>query len=109
MPGGNVEILVGLSAPLIALISTRGPADHWIAFTWNIVGLLSLLNVATRAVLTAPGPFNLIQAELPNVAMGIFPFGYIPGFMAPLAMMLHVLAFRALRRANRAASSLQCA
>jgi hypothetical protein len=32
--------------------------------------------------------------------MGTFPFSYIPGFMAPLAMMLHVLALRALRAAS---------
>lgn len=102
LAGGNVEILIGLSAPLIALIATRGAAGRRIALLWNIVGLLSLLNVATRAVLTAPGPLNLIHAELPNVAMGMFPFSYIPGFMAPLAMMLHVLALRALRAANAA-------
>ncbi len=70
---------------------------------WNAVGLLSLLNVAALAELTAPGPLNLIHAELPNVAMGMFPFSYTPGFMAPLAMMLHLLAARALRRADTVA------
>jgi hypothetical protein len=102
LAGGNVEILIGLSAPFIALIATRGAAGRRVALVWNVVGLLSLLNVAARAVLTAPGPLNLIHAELPNVALGQFPFTYIPGFMAPLAMMLHVLAFRALRAANTA-------
>jgi hypothetical protein len=97
LPGGNVEILIGLSAPLIAFAVTRGSIGRRIALVWNIAGLLSLLNVAARAVLTAPGPLNLIHAELPNVALGLFPFTFIPGFMAPLAMMLHVLAFRALR------------
>jgi hypothetical protein len=102
LAGGNVEILIGLSAPVIALIATRGTAGRRVALVWNVVGLLSLLNVAARAVLTAPGPFNLIHAEPPNVALGLFPFTYIPGFMAPLAMTLHVLAFRALRAANTA-------
>ena len=102
LSGGNVEILVGLSAPIVALIATRGAGGRRVAFAWNVIGLLSLLNVATRAVLTAPGPLNLIHAELPNVAMGMFPFTFIPGFMAPLAMMLHVLAFRALRAARSA-------
>jgi hypothetical protein len=96
LSGGNVEILIGLSAPLIAVIVMRGFGRR-IAMAWSVVGLLSLLNVATRAVLTAPGPLNLIHAELPTVAMGMFPFTYIPGFMAPLAMMLHILAFQALR------------
>jgi hypothetical protein len=105
LAGGNMEILVGLSAPLIAFIATRGAGGRRIALVWNIVGLLSLLNVAMRAVLTAPGPLNVIHAELPNVAMGMFPFTFIPGFMAPLAMMLHVLAFRALRAAKAARSA----
>ena len=100
LSGGNIEILVGLSAPLVALIAVRGAAGRRIAFVWNVIGLLSLLNVASRAMLTAPGPLNLIHADLPNVAMGMFPFSFIPGFMAPLAMTLHVLAFKALRAAN---------
>jgi hypothetical protein len=95
--GGNVEILIGLSAPLIALISARGSGGRRIAFAWNVIGLVSLVNVAARAVLTAPGPLNFIHGEVFNTALGAFPFTFIPGFMAPLAMMLHVLTFRALR------------
>ena len=102
--GGNVEILVGLSAPLFAWIATRGAGGRRIALVWNAVGLASLLNVATRAVLSAPGPFNLIHGEVLNTALGTFPYTFIPGFMAPLAMMLHVLTFRALRARSRTAS-----
>ncbi len=101
LAGGNVEILVGLSAPLVAYAATQGAGGRRIALAWNLLGLFSLLNVATRAVLTAPGPLNVIHAELPNVAMGMYPFSFIPGFMAPLAMMLHVIAFRSLRSVTR--------
>ena len=94
--GGNVEILVGFSAPFIALIAMRGAGGARVALGWNVVGLLSLLNVATRAMLTAPGRLNFIHADVRNVAMGMFPVSFVPGFMAPLAMVLHVLAFRAL-------------
>jgi hypothetical protein len=45
-------------------------------------------------VLTAPGPFNLIHAEVPNLLMGTFPFLFIPGFFVPLAVVLHLLALR---------------
>jgi hypothetical protein len=99
LSGGNIEILIGLTAPVAAWIATRGRRGRRIALVWNVIGLLSLLNVATRAVLTAPGPLNLIHAEVPNLALGTFPFSYIAGFMAPLALLLHVLAFRALRAA----------
>ena len=102
--GGNVEILIGFSAPLIAWIATRGIGGRRVALAWNIVGLLSLLNVATRAVLSAPGPLNLLHEEVLNTALGTFPYTFIPGFMAPLAMMLHVLTFRALRAWGQARS-----
>lgn len=97
LAGGNVEIVVALAAPLAAWLSTRGSGGRRAAWAWNVVGLMSLLNVVVRAVLTAPGPLNLIHAEVPNMAIGQFPFSYIPGFMVPLALTLHLLAFRALR------------
>ena len=68
-----------------------------LALAWNMLGLLALTNVVIRAVLTAPGPFNLIHAEVPNRMMGTFPFLFIPGFFVPLAVVLHALAIRAIR------------
>jgi hypothetical protein len=65
-----------------------------LALAWNLLGLLSLANVVIRAVLTAPGPFNLIHAEVPNRILGTVPFLFIPGFFVPLAVSLHVLAVR---------------
>jgi len=68
-----------------------------LALAWTVLGLLALANVAVRSALTAPGPLNLIHAEVPNLALGTFPFMFIPGFFAPLAVVLHVLAIRSLR------------
>ena len=93
--GANVDIFIGASAPLIAWESTRGRLGMRLALTWNVLGLLALANVVIRAVLTAPGPFNLIHAEVPNLMFGTFPFMFIPGFFVPLAVVLHVLAIRA--------------
>lgn len=95
--GGNIDIFIGLSAPLIAWISTTGRTGQRLALGWNMLGLLALANVVIRAALTAPGPLNVIHAEIPNLAVGTFPFTYIAGFFAPLAVVLHVLAIRALR------------
>jgi hypothetical protein len=101
--GANVDIYVGASAPLIAWLATRGRLGWlgWlgarVALVWNVVGLLSLANIVTRAVLTVPGPLNLIHSEVPNLMIGTFPFMIIPGFFVPLAVVLHVLAMRALR------------
>jgi hypothetical protein len=94
--GANVDIYIGLSAPLIAWLSTRGRWGIRLANAWNILGLIALLNVVTRAVLTTSGPLNLIHAEVPDRMIGTFPFVLIPGFFVPLAVVLHVLAFRSI-------------
>ncbi len=93
--GANIDIYIGLSAPLIAWFSTRGRWGLKLANAWNILGLLALLNVVTRAVLTAPGPLHLIHAEVPDRMISTFPFLFIPGFFVPLAVVLHLLAIRA--------------
>jgi hypothetical protein len=93
LPGGNVDMLIGLSAPAIAWLSLKGAIGRRIAVGWGVLGVLSLVNVSARAALT--GPLHLIHSEVPNLALGLFPFSFIPGFMAPLAVMLHVLALRA--------------
>jgi hypothetical protein len=67
-----------------------------IALGWNVLGLLAITNVVTRAVLTAPGPLNLIRTEVPNRLLGTFPFLFIPGFFVPLGVVLHLLAMRAI-------------
>jgi hypothetical protein len=92
--GANVDIYIGVSAPVIAWLSTRGRLGMKLALAWSALGLLSLANVVIRAVLTAPGPFNMIHAEVPNRMIGTFPFMFIPGFFVPLAAVLHVVAIR---------------
>jgi hypothetical protein len=94
--GANIDIYIGLSAPLIAWSSTRGRWGLKLAGAWNFLGLLALLNVVTRAVLTASGPSHLIHSEVPDQMIGTFPFLLIPGFFVPLAVVLHLLAIRAI-------------
>ena len=93
--GANVDIYIGASAPFVAWAATRGESFRKAIIVWNVVGLFVLANVVIRAVLTAPGPMNLIHAEVPNRMIGTFPFMFIPGFFVPLAVVLHVLAIRA--------------
>ena len=96
--GANPDILIGLSAPVAAWLTTRGRQGLRLALAWTMLSLLSLANIAVRSALTAPGPLNLIHAEVPNLVVATFPFMFIPAFFAPLAVVLHVLALRSLRR-----------
>jgi hypothetical protein len=102
--GGNFDIAIGLSAPLLAWLHARGRLGTKALLAWNIAGLLTLANVAVRAIFTAPGPLQLIYAEVPNRAVGMFPYIYIAGLFAPLAVLMHVLAIRALRHRGSASS-----
>ena len=101
--GANVDIFIGASAPLVAWIATRGRTGMRLALGWSALGLIALANVAIRSAMTAPGPFNLLHTEVPNLAISTFPFFYIAAFFAPLAVALHILAIRAMRAAPRTA------
>jgi len=94
--GANVDIYVGASAPVIAWVATRGKIGLRFALFWNVLGLLALANVVSRAVMSAPGPLNFLHGDVPNRMFGTFPFMFIPGFFVPLAVALHALALRAI-------------
>jgi hypothetical protein len=95
--GANFDILIGISAPIVAwLLASRKISDR-MALVWNVIGIAMLANVAVRAVLSTQGPLHLILTEVPNAAIGTFPYTFIPGLMVPLALMMHVLSIRALR------------
>jgi hypothetical protein len=102
--GANFDILVGLSAPVVAWLVATRRLSTGLALAWNVFGLLLLANIVARAILTSPA-LQALVTEVPNRALGTFPFTFIPGLLAPLALILHVLAIRALLaglRANRA-------
>jgi hypothetical protein len=92
--GGNVDIFIGLSAPVVVWMWARGLIGRRLAIVWNVLGLLALINIFARSALTSPGPLNLIHAEVPNLAIGMFPYTFIAAFFAPLAVLLHVLSIR---------------
>lgn len=102
--GANFDILIGASAPLVAWLFASGRISQRSALLWNLAGIVLLANVAVRGALTTPGSLHLIATEVPNAAIDSFPFSYIPGLMVPLALVLHVLAIRALRNRMRSTS-----
>jgi len=96
--GANFDILIGISAPIVAWLLASRRISERMGLAWNVIGIVMLANVAVRAVLTTQGPLHLIATEVPNVAIGTFPYTFIPGLMVPLALVLHVLSIRVLRK-----------
>jgi hypothetical protein len=105
--GANFDIMIGITAPIVAwLLASRRISDR-MALAWNVIGIVMLANVAVRAVLTMQGSLHLLSTEVPNTAIGTFPYTYIPGLMVPLALVMHVLSIRALR--NRISQTVKVA
>ena len=96
--GGNWDILVGISAPLVAWLAAKKRVGPTPLLIWNVAGLLFLANIVVRALLTSPGAMHLLPSEVANRAVGMFPFTYIAGFFAPLAMVLHVIVLKSMKR-----------
>jgi len=94
--GANFDIVIGVSAPVMALLVSK----KWISWkgmlAWNALGLLTLSNVVARGVLSAPGPLQVLSDDFPNLAVGVFPYTFIPGLMVMLAATLHIVSIRRL-------------
>jgi hypothetical protein len=98
--GANFDIVAGLSAPVVAWLTASRRLSSRLALAWNVFGLVLLANIVVRAILPTPA-LQALVTEVPNRAL-MFPFTFIPGLMAPLALTLHVLAIRALLEGLRA-------
>lgn len=92
--GANFDIVVGVTAPLVALWISRGKPPRWAVISWNLGGLSLLFNVMIRGILSAPSPLRVIMTEVPNQAVLEFPYIAIPALFVSLAGALHFLAIR---------------
>ena len=92
--GRNFDVLVGLSAPLVALAIWKGWLPRRAVVCWNVLGLLVLSNTIFTTISSTPGPLHLNWPGLPFTAFATWPFVLIPGFLAPLAILLHLFSIR---------------
>ena len=101
--GRNLDVLVGLTAPLVAVSLARGWIGARGAIAWNVASLCLLANVVGMAITTMPGPLHLAWPGVSNVVVAELPFVFLPGLLVPVALFGHVLSLRQLlgRRATR--------
>lgn len=95
--GRNLDILVGLTAPIFAFICfSNGRYHRKLAIAWNIGGLLLLLNILIVAVLSMPTPFRYFMNEPANTVVGTFPVIFLPAILVPIAYYFHALSLKQL-------------
>ncbi|MFN8060389.1 MAG: hypothetical protein U0Q12_14640 [Vicinamibacterales bacterium] len=95
--GYNWDILSGVSAAVLGMILAIRRLPRWVVATWNVMGLLLLVNVLTIAMLSAPTPLRLFHNEPANVWITAMPWVWLPAVMVFGALLGHVLVFRRLR------------
>jgi hypothetical protein len=98
-PAGWGDLLVGVSAPIVAALY-RSDAAKWrgLAVFWNVFGLADLHVAVAMGILTAPGDLQRLAFDTPNSLIASFPLVLIPTVMVPISIVFHVLALRLLRR-----------
>ena len=98
LPAGWGDVLVGVSAPIVAWLY-RSDAARWrgLAILWNIIGITDLVVAVTMGVLTSPGPLQRLAFDPPNVLITSFPLVLIPAVLVPASILLHLFSLRSLR------------
>ncbi|WP_428657127.1 hypothetical protein [Runella sp.] len=95
--GRNLDILAGLTAPLVVfMVFSRNKWSSRVLLWWNIIALGLLINIVTTAVLSAPFPFQQLGFEQPNVGVLKPSFIWLPGFVVPVVLFSHLVVIRKL-------------
>ncbi|MBK6696603.1 MAG: hypothetical protein IPG50_31100 [Myxococcales bacterium] len=100
--GRNFDVLVGLTAPLVALLVARGTWGARALLAWNLASLALLVNIVAIAITSIPGPLHLDWPGVPNTIVARWPFVWLPAFFVPLAVFGHVISLRQLAALRRA-------
>jgi len=99
LPAGLGDLLVGLLAfPVAARLDAGDSGAVAAARWWNIFGVLDLVVAVGAGFLTAPGPFQQLAIDRPNVLVTAYPLVLIPVFLVPLSIILHSLSMWQLNR-----------
>lgn len=99
IPAGVGDIFVGLTAPIVAYLYTKGYSRSCLAvLAWNVVGIADLALAVTLGFLSSPGPFQILALDNPNTLITSFPLVLIPTFAVPLSIVFHFASLRILRQ-----------
>lgn len=95
--GMNFDILTGMVSLALAPFATKLPT--WCLWSWNLLGMGLLFNVVTVAVLSVPGPIQVLKPD--NTWVAYFPFVWLPAICVMSALFGHVVATRKLLETHR--------
>lgn len=103
--GGNLDILSGITAPIVGFLWLQRRITSRGVLIWNFAALALLINIVIRAVLSAQTPFQKIAFAQPNVAVMHFPFIWLPSFVVPVVFFCHLAIYFSI--VNKSPNNLQ--
>jgi len=92
--GRNFDVIVGLTAPFVAFAIARLNLKPGVVIAWNVLGILILSNTIVTTLSSMPGPLHINWPGMPFTAFAAWPFVWVPAFLAPLAIFIHVFSIR---------------
>jgi len=93
--GFNYDIIVGITAILAGTaFFIKGRYRRFEVFIWNVSGIALLINIVAISFLSAPSPFRVFMNEPANTFVAYYPFIWIPGFVVPFALAMHLFSIK---------------
>ena len=93
--GLNFDIVSGATAIIVSALVWSGRGGRRLVATWNVLGLLLLINIVSVAILATPRFRYFGDAALNTWVMDA-PFVWLPAVMVLAALAGHLVIFRAL-------------
>ena len=96
---GYGDIIVGATAPFVAYwYVKKKPYSRALAIAWNFIGIADLVMALSIGVLGFPRPIQALPLNPSTELLSSFPLVLITLFAVPLALLLHALSLRTLRK-----------
>lgn len=92
---GIGDVLIGVTAPLVAFALLRGAHGARTAATlWGVAGLTDLAAAVVAGSLSSPSALQVLALDSPNFAITRFPLVLIPTIVVPVSALLHYFALK---------------
>lgn len=97
--GMNFDVIMGVSAPFVGAYVVKYPHRKKIQYIWNIVGIFMVLFVGfiIASSMYFPSIWNSTTA-LVSMQFVEMPYLLLAGFLAPIAIFMHVVSLVQLRK-----------
>lgn len=93
--GFNLDIVAGITALFAGRVFYRKRRFFKPeTVIWNVFGILLLINVVFVAVISTPTDYRVFLNEPSTAIIASFPFIWIPTFIVPFALAMHIFSIR---------------